>query len=265
MPNSELLNAFQSELKRAIVTDMENSFERLFEVVSDSSDRKNELYMLSGQYNQAETQFRKGIIDYDDQVLIMNKVRNSMLEYIDDLKLTDFNEKASPEIAQYLASLAEAPKEKVVVKESPVAAANPQPRAFEAPEGPPQVTRQITMIDLELLSETERSLLTRYPVVYRQVRAIIFRGGTNNPDAVTAYNTIIAKKEILRAYNEFLQPIETNIRNIRMKAEDKTFDILYRKFKDIASRLSLDNIDSLHPELPGLQDLHQRLAAGGWL
>lgn len=88
--NAQALAALQAELYDLVVADLEKAIIHLRSSVPIGSKVFREVIQLQGRHNALEKDQRKGTVSYDDYQLAGNRLRNDLLELIENLTPADF-------------------------------------------------------------------------------------------------------------------------------------------------------------------------------
>lgn len=93
------IETVKSELRTALAGDLGEAISLMLQKFRNDSDHMAELFVQSGRYHQASSDFNKGIILIGERDTVFNKVRLSLLELIDQLQEEDIKA-AGPDAAQ---------------------------------------------------------------------------------------------------------------------------------------------------------------------
>ncbi len=90
MPDAQSLSALQSTLRELATSDIAAALVYLKEQLPETSPKQTELLSILGRLNDANRNFRKGILSADTLQLEVNRVRDAFLEFLNGLELADF-------------------------------------------------------------------------------------------------------------------------------------------------------------------------------
>lgn len=243
MDQTEQLNQLKVGLQKRISENLELALEGLFSIIADNSSLKNELIHLEGQFNQLESETRKGIIDYNFRVLQLNRIREGALQLVEQIEIKDLSE------------IALLPTEPSLSSEPLIRNLSPK-----IEKEPAQTPAQISLADFELFVEENRALLTAFPKVYRKAKSIIYKNDRLGNEHQTAYQTIQVALPFLSKYEELLSPIRNNIHQIRLNPDHRKYWIRYTQVKEIPFDAELEDLAEVRNSLPDVEQLHQELS-----
>lgn len=84
------------ELKKYLMKSMDLCFEKLYEMLSPTSDYYNDIIHLKMRYDRIYGEQLKGIVSEDNRNLELNKVQVALIEYLDKLEDSDLDVSNKP-------------------------------------------------------------------------------------------------------------------------------------------------------------------------
>ncbi|MEM1217861.1 MAG: hypothetical protein AAGH79_03080 [Bacteroidota bacterium] len=254
MSTQKDLSSQKNDWKIAASEDMEKTLEQLLRALASTSLRYQELLMLNGEYHRLESDKRKGILDYDEQVLQTNRILLRVIDLIDLIEAPDLKGYQAPPKAPPPGPMEAIAREAARLRESMGPIDTQQIIADE--EDP--------LDALMLMEATERKAITGFPKIYRRMREIQHR----REQGPKVQALLQGLKSALGAMKQFAEPIDVMdgvIRQVRIDAKDPTIWIRYRKLKDFAEGLEVDQLGAIAGQLTEVQAVYQLIRKGGWI
>ena len=235
------LKKIKADWKMKMSEDMEAALEEFPKHITPDSFRINELAQIRGRYFQIESETIKGIISYERRTLELNKIRESLLDFIDRLTVGDINKSEHPE----LNIVSENEKKEV-----------PKTGNHETKVTPVSSKENIySLSDLEIFSESNRDMLTAFPKIWRAVREVIVRGNKKDERIQFIFSIIVKNKMDMEKYAACLEKNKTNLKAWKFDQNKRGQYLRLKKYYGYANDLELGNMDGLANELKGLKGL----------
>ncbi len=241
---------YKTDLKLAAAKNLEKTIDKIFSLVADSSPQKNDIILLKVQYQNLEEESIKGVIAETDRVLRTNRLLDNLFQHIDNLRPHDLQPSDDDALNQFLAQLS-AKKEKPADTEIESLTAkqhsNPAPAAPPTFEKSKSVSSTVSMTfeDLDLFTEQHRSLLGFYPVVFRDLRSMLFAKSATSDEIsqkITSIQQYIPELQEFKTAIDNLTPV---IKKIRTDFDNR---IYWKQFQQISSQrtsLTLENLKTI--------------------
>jgi len=102
-----------------------------------------------------------------------------------------------------------------------------------------------TIDDLEMYKSLNGNWLKFYPIIYRRMSAMIFRGDNGNPLVSLTLNKLKQHELNLKAFRNQLQEIKANERNLWNQEKSEYYELMLRKHTNFKSQLTEENIEEI--------------------
>ena len=272
----DFLKRYRTRLKLEATQHLEATITKIFNIIADDSALKNTIIMVQARYQNLEADDMKGIIAGPDRELRTNQIMNSLFQLIDNIECTDLQESDDVVLNEYLkkekASLTkpdEAEISKVVVdeesiekttltatakEETPVADDIPAEATLartEAKKEGSEVTPKSAK-DLEIFSEIHRKTLTFFPVIYRDLRSLVFKNGKASLEMGQFQLQIEKVLPALQSYQTKMDQLEPILKKARVDFDKKVYWMQFQQLSNKRTGLKMGNlseIDKMNKEL----------------
>jgi TonB family protein len=87
----------KNELKEVLQEGIDISLTTLKSILADSTDKYNDLVLLEGRYREVNQQLLQGVISYENAQLEFNKIRKSLLDFIESMEENHLKGKEAPD------------------------------------------------------------------------------------------------------------------------------------------------------------------------
>ncbi|MEO1712103.1 MAG: hypothetical protein AAFU60_02095 [Bacteroidota bacterium] len=244
----------KNDWKIAASEDMEDVLNQLLRAVVSTSLRYEELLMLNGEYHRLDSDKRKGILDYEEQVLHTNRILVRVIDLIDLIE--------APDLIGYIADPQDPPP-------GPMEAVAREVARLRESMGPIDnqkiISEEKDPLDaLMMIEATERKAITSFPKIYRRVREIQHR-----KERGSKVQALVSElKRCLGVMKQFSAPVEIMdgvIRQVRIDATDPSIWLRYRKLKDFAEGLEPHQLGEISGQLAEVQAVYALVRKGGWI
>lgn len=254
MSTQQDLTTQKNDWKIAASENLEATLEQLLKTVVSTSLRYQELLMLNGEYHRLDSDKRKGVLDYDQQVLQTNRILMRVIDLIDLIE--------APDLIGYVAELGDPPQ-------GPMEAIAREATRLRESMGP--IDSQQIIADEEdpldalmLIEATERQALTCFSKVYRRIREI-----QNRKEQGPKVQALVRDLQgALSSMKQFATPIKRMdgvMRQVRIDGTDPRIWPRYRALKDFAEGLEPQQLGEIAGQLPEVQAVYELIRNGGWI
>jgi|GEM_PF-4508424 len=246
MEESELLLKTKRLLNTNVTEHLEKGIDLLLAIINEDSKLKMDIYQFKGKYNEIEQDTIQGIIKYDDKMFYSNKIRIGLLEIITRLKVDDLS----------IASKHWSVEEKELLKNrlhttiSTATTVTTITQAVTPPEN-----KEYTAEDLALFRAKHSKLLTYFPVLYRNISAIVYRQ-SGDPHLMT---NLHHNKGFLEQYKMVLNDLQAIRNDLSQLEQGEYYDLLIKSFINFKSQLNPETINDIGPKLEELNQLSTQL------
>ncbi len=248
MTPSDLLENTKQDLNKKLSEHLEKGIELLLNIIDEDSNLKLDIYQQRGKYNEIEQDSLQGVIKYDDKMFYTNKVRVALLEIIDKLILSDFEKDNDHWSAE----------EKLLLVQR-----NPTTTRTTAVSAPATTTitedKIYTYKDLEIYRSLNSELLKVYPILYREISAIVYRGSTNNEESTMFMNSLNRHKDALTTFKVEFDKVLNFRDELRKMDKSEYYELMIKKFIDFKSRVNAESLEKLQSSLIELNQFTTQL------
>ncbi len=270
------LKRYRTRLKLEATQHLEATITKIFNIIADDSALKNTIIMVQARYQNLEADDMKGIIAGPDRDLRTNQIMNSLFQLIDNIESTDLQESDDVLLNEYLkkekASLAK-PAERVIpkvvaeeesiekttltvsTKEETPATDDTSAAASLVGAGEKKVGSEVTpksAKDLEIFSEIHRKTLTFFPVIYRDLRSLVFKNGKASLEMGQVQLQIEKVLPALQSYQAKMDQLEPILKKVRVDFDKKVYWMQFQQLSNKRTGLKMENlseIDKMNKEL----------------
>lgn len=268
---NDFLKRYRTRLKLAATQELEKTITQVFDMISDDSDLKNTVIILRARYQNLEVDEMKGIVAEPDRVLRTNRIMNSLFELIDNLKATDLQESEDVMLNDYLQKMSMSNQDSTPVKTQEERTAPTVNRTIEGDDlgsRSPEAEEAIVVNpksakDLEIFSEMNRSSLSFFPVIYRDVRTIVIRNGKASVETGTLIQALEKQLPAMTNFKNNINQLEPILKKIRVDQDKKVYWLQFQQLSNKRTTLQMENLSDLTEMNSDLDDFIKTLREKG--
>lgn len=260
----DFFKRYRTRLKLSATENLEETIKKVFNMIADDSDLKNTVIIIQARYQNLEQDSIKQIISESDRVLRTNKILNNLFELIDNIQIADLQEAddvlLNKQLREYNAKkTAEKADEQKESKESSVSneitpLPKPDPVVSEVeissvngilPDNKSEEIEPKSAKDLEIFSEMYRKDLTFFPVIYRDIRSLVFKNGKADLATAQLIQQLEAKLPAMKSYQVKINQLEPILSKVRVDYDKKVYWLQYQQLANKRTQLKVENLSEL--------------------